>query len=160
MAKKRQKNLQKRRAIIGYLYIMPFIIGFVAFMMIPLIESLRMSFSNVVVSTGNRGFLMEYIGLGNYIKAFTADPQFNRFLTEELSRMVINVPAVIIISFFIALLLNQEFKARGFVRAIFFLPVILSSGVLVGLEFNNSMLAGMKDYIKQNSNTTDITAIL
>lgn len=160
MAKKKQKNLQKRRAIIGYVYILPFIIGFIAFMVVPLLESLRMTFSNVVISTGNGGFLMESIGFKNYIKAFTADPEFNRFLTEELSRMMINVPAVLIISFFMALLLNQEFKGRGFVRAIFFLPVILSSGVLIGLEYNNSMLAGMKDYIQQNSNATDITATL
>lgn len=160
MAKKKQKNLQRRKAITGYLFISPFIIGFVAFMIIPLLESLRMSFSNVVVSTGNGGFSMEFVGFDNFIKAFTVDPEFLRMLTEELSRMAINVPATIIISFFMALLLNQEFKARGFVRAIFFLPVILSSGVLVGLEYNNSLLIGLKDYIQKNSNTTEITAVL
>jgi ABC-type sugar transport system permease subunit len=119
-----------------------------------------MSFSNVEISTSSKGFILENIGFKNFIKAFTADPEFNRMLTEELSRMAINIPAVLIISFMMALVLNQKFKARGFVRAIFFLPVILSSGVLVGLEYNNSMLEGMKSYIQENSNVVDITATL
>lgn len=160
MAKKKQKNLQKKRAIVGYLYILPFIIGFISFMAVPLLESLRMSFSNVIISTGNKGFVLENVGLRNFIRAFTEDPDFNRMLTEEISRMAINVPAVLIVSFIMALLLNQKFKGRGLVRAIFFLPVILSSGVLVGLEFNNSMLEGMKSYIQENSNVVDITANL
>ncbi len=160
MAKKKQKNLQKKRAIAGYLYILPFIIGFISFMAVPLLESFRMSFSNVIISTGNKGFVLENVGLRNFIRAFTEDPDFNRMLTEEISRMAVNVPAVLIVSFIMALLLNQKFKGRGLVRAVFFLPVILSSGVLVGLEFNNSMLDGMKSYIQENSNVVDITANL
>lgn len=158
MAKKKQKNLQKKRAIIGYLYILPFIIGFISFLAIPLLESFRMVFSNVVIASGNKGFGLEYTGLRNLIRAFTEDPDFNRLLTEEISKMAINVPAVLIVSFIMALLLNQKFKGRGLVRAVFFLPVILSSGVLVGLEYNNSMLDGMKSYIQANSNVVDITA--
>lgn len=158
MAKKKQKNLSRKKAITGYLFILPFIIGFISFMVVPLFESMRMSFSNVIISTGNKGFVLENVGFTNFIRAFTADPEFNRFLTEEISRMVINVPAVLIISFMMALLLNQDFKARGLVRAVFFLPVILSSGVLIGLEFDNTMLDGMKSYIQQNSNVVDITA--
>jgi ABC-type sugar transport system permease subunit len=160
MAKAKHKDLQTKKAITGYLFISPFIIGFIAFMVVPLFESLQMSFSNVVVGIGNGGFLMEFIGFNNYKKAFTVDPEFTRMLTEELSRMALHVPTTLIISFFMALLLNQSFKGRGLVRAIFFLPVILSSGVLVGLEFNNSLLAGMADYIQNNTQTSSITAVL
>lgn len=160
MARKKQKDLQVKKAITGYLFISPFIIGFVAFMLVPLIESLRMSFSNVVVGVGNGGFILEHIGLDNFVKAFTVDPDFTRWLTEELSRMAIQVPTTLIVSFFMAMLLNQTFKGRGLVRAIFFLPVILSSGVLVGLEYNNSLLSGMQDYIQDNTQSTNITAVL
>ncbi|BCJ94022.1 lactose ABC transporter permease [Anaerocolumna cellulosilytica] len=160
MAKKKHKDLRKRKAITGYLYIAPFIIGFLAFMVLPLIESFRMSFSNVLIGSGSGGFVMEFVGLANIKKAFLVDPEFNRFLTDELSKMVIHVPTTLIVSFFMALLLNQSFKGRGMVRAIFFLPVILSSGVLVGLEFDNSLLAGMQDYIKANTNTASITTVL
>jgi ABC-type sugar transport system permease subunit len=159
MAKTKQKDLKKRKAIVGYLFILPFIIGFISFMAVPLLESLRMCFSNVI-STGNKGFVLENIGLRNFVRAFTEDPDFNRMLTEEITRMAINVPAVLIVSFIMSLLLNQDFKGRGLVRAVFFLPVILSSGVLIGLEFNNSMLDGMKSYIQENSNVVDITASL
>lgn len=160
MAKKKQKNLQRRRAVTGYLFILPFIIGFLAFMIVPLFESFRMSFSNVIVASGNGGFQMEFIGLANYKTAFLVDSEFNRFLTDELSRMSIQVPTTIILSFFMALLLNQTFKGRGLVRAIFFLPVILSSGVLVGLEYNNSLLSGLQTYIKDNTQTSNITDVL
>ncbi len=160
MARKKQKDLRGKKAIAGYLFISPFIIGFIAFMVVPLFESFRMSFSNVIVGVGNGGFVLEFIGLGNYIKAFTVDPDFNRWLTEEMSRMAIQVPTTLIVSFFMAMLLNQSFKGRGLVRAIFFLPVILSSGVLVGLEYNNSLLSGMQTYIEENTQSANITAVL
>jgi ABC-type sugar transport system permease subunit len=74
--------------------------------------------------------------------------------------MLTNVPATLIFSFFIALLLNQNFKGRGFVRAIFFLPVILSSGVIVGIESSNALLQGMQDVIEKTSNDTSVTGVL
>lgn len=74
--------------------------------------------------------------------------------------MAVQVPTTLIVSFFMALLLNQSFKGRGLVRAIFFLPVILSSGVLVGLEYNNSLLSGMQEYISNNTQTANITTVL
>lgn len=160
MAGKKHKDLKYKRAITGYLFILPFIIGFLAFMIVPLFESLRMCFSNVVVGVGNGGFVLEYTGLDNLKKAFTVDPDFTRWLTEEITQMLIQVPTTLVVSFFMALLLNQSFKGRGFVRAVFFLPVILSSGVLVGLEYNNSLLAGMQAYIEENSQTANITEVL
>lgn len=160
MAGKKQKDMKLKKAITGYLFISPFIIGFIAFMIVPLFESLRMSFSNVIVGTGNGGFVLEYIGLDNFVKAFTVDPDFNRWLTEEMTRMAVQVPTTLIVSFFMAMLLNQSFKGRGLVRAIFFLPVILSSGVLVGLEYNNSLLSGMQSYIEDNTQSANVTAVL
>lgn len=79
MVKKKHKDLQARKAFSGYLFILPFIIGFIAFMVIPLLESLQMIFSNVVVGIGNGGFLLEYIGLSNLKKAFLVDPEFTGF---------------------------------------------------------------------------------
>jgi ABC-type sugar transport system permease subunit len=104
---------------------------------------------------------MNYTGLENLLRALTVDAEYNRLLVQELVRMVLIVPAVIIFSFFIATLLNQEFKARGFVRAVFFLPVILASGVLVGIETNNALLHSLADTIKEsNQLKTSITGVL
>lgn len=160
MAKSKQKNLQRKKAIAGYIFILPFIIGFLAFMLKPLLESFMMSMSEVTVAAGQGGFKMDFWGIKNYKDAFLVDAEFTRFLTTELTTMATHVPTTIIVSFFMALILNQSFKGRAMVRAVFFLPVILSSGVLVGLEYNNSLLNGLQDYIQENTNTADITASL
>ena len=154
-------TMEGRNAVAGYLFLLPFLVGFLAFMFFPILESLRMVFSRVRIDIVKNGFAMEFIGLENIKRVFFIDPEFNRMLTEEVWRMVLIVPAIIIFSLFIALLLNQEFKARGFVRAVFFLPVILSSGIMIGLETNNSLLQSMAEIIKEgNLLKSSITGVL
>ena len=148
---KKKKTLAFRNAVAGYLFIAPFILGFLLFMAVPLCQSLFMSFNDVTPGIG--GFTMKFVGIKNFKDAFTVDAEFVPYLTTELVRMLTNLPATLIFSFFIALLLNQSFKGRGLVRAIFFLPVIVSSGVLVGLEYSN-------DLIKETSNNASITGVL
>lgn len=157
---KKQKNklagLQKRKAIAGYIFIAPFIIGFLVFMVKPFFQSLYMSFCNVEVGAGT--FNPMWQGIDNYVRAFTIDPQFNRLLVEEISRMITDSLAIMVFSFFVALILNQKFKGRALVRAIFFLPVILSSGVILGLETDNSMMAQLQVAIEENTSGVSITA--
>ena len=129
---RKKKTLAFKNAVAGYLFIAPFILGFILFMIVPLGQSLMMTFNEVNLGTG--GFDMNWVGIKNYMDAFTVDPEFVPFLLSEISTMLLNTPATLIFSFFIALLLNQNFKGRGAVRAIFFLPVILSSGVIVGMK--------------------------
>lgn len=161
MAKKKGKaTLATKNAIAGYLFILPFIIGLLAFMIVPLFQSLRMSFSEVTVNPAAGGFSMQFVGLEKFNDAINVDPQFKILLIENLQKMLLDLPSTLIFSFFVALLLNQSFKGRGFVRAIFFMPVILSSGVIVGLEYNNELLASMKDVIAHSSNASSITTVL
>jgi ABC-type sugar transport system permease subunit len=154
-------TIEGRNAVAGYLFLLPFLIGFLSFMFFPILESLRMVFSRVRIDIIKNGFDMEFIGLENLTRVFLIDPEFNRMLTEEIWRMVLIVPAIIIFSLFVALILNQEFKARGFVRAVFFLPVILSSGIMIGLETNNSLLNSMVEIIREgNLLKASITKVL
>lgn len=148
-------GLQRRKAISGYLFIAPFIIGFLTFMVKPLFQSLYMSFCTVEVSPN--GIHNVFKGLANYIQAFTIDTEFNRLLVEEISRMCINSLAIMVFSFFVALILNQKFKGRALVRAIFFLPVILSSGVILGVESNNALLASVQNMVEETTSTTSVT---
>lgn len=148
-------GLQRRKAISGYLFIAPFIIGFLAFMVKPLFQSLYMGFCTVEVSPN--GIHNVFKGLANYIQAFTIDTEFNRLLVEEISRMCINSLAIMVFSFFVALILNQKFKGRALVRAIFFLPVILSSGVILGVESNNALLASVQNMVEETTSTTSVT---
>lgn len=159
---KKQKNklagLQKRKAISGYLFILPFIIGFLVFMVKPLFQSLYMSFCNVELGAGN--FNPVWSGIANYYNAFRVDPDFTRLLTEELSRMVLYSIAIMVFSFFVALILNQEFHGRALVRAVFFLPVILSSGVIIGLESNNQLMSTLQQTIETSAEGVSVTAVL
>lgn len=159
--KLRGLSFASKNAIAGYLFISPFIIGFLAFMFIPILESIRMVFSDVNLDLDNHRYAMEFTGLFNLNKVFRVDPDFTRRLTEELLKMAVTVPAIIVFSFFVALILNQKFKARGFVRSVFFLPVILSAGIMLGLETNNSLLQGMQELIKEsNAMQNSITGVL
>ena len=160
MSKQKNKlaGLQKRKAISGYLFISPFIIGFLVFMVKPLFESFYMSFCNVNLAAGN--VTKTLAGFTNYVFAFRVDPEYNRLLWEEMSRMMVYSLAIIVFSFFVALILNQKFKGRALVRAIFFLPVILSSGVIVGIESNNELKASLAQTIEQSSSGISVTAAL
>ena len=129
---KKKKTLAFKNAVAGYLFIAPFIIGFILFLVVPLVQSLRMSFSTVELEGG---LSMTWAGLENYRQAFLVDEQFVPNLISELVKMLTNVPA-------------------------FFLPVILSSGVIVGLESGNTLLADMKDAIEATNNNTSITGVL
>ncbi len=130
------RTIPAKRARTGFLFILPFIIGFIFFMVKPLFVSLQMSFSRYIINTGE----MTWNGIYNYNYAFNTDPDYNRMLVDEISRMAINVIATLVMSFVIAVILNQKFKGRILCRIIFFLPVILSSGVLPGIETSSSSL--------------------
>ena len=156
--KKRKVGLMGRRAIYGYLFILPFIIGFIFFMVKPLCQSLRMALSDVTIST--QGFELAYNQLANFKKAFLIDADFKRMLIEGIGNMIYRSIATVVFSFFVALLLNQNFKGRTLARSIFFLAVILSSGVLVGLENNNSLMTQLKDTIEEAGNANSVTQVL
>lgn len=151
-------GLERRKAIAGYLFIAPFIFGFLAFMVKPMFQSLYMSFCDVQIGAGS--FKMVFAKLVNFNRALKVDTEFNRLLTEEIYRMFINSLAIMVFSFFVALILNQEFKGRAFVRAIFFLPVILSSGVILGVEDNNALMASMQTAIEGSTGGTSITGAI
>ena len=130
------RTIPAKRARTGFLFILPFIIGFIFFMLQPLYISMQMSLSRYVINTGE----MTWNNFYNYNYAFNTDPDYNRMLVDEISRMAINVIATLVMSFVIAVILNQKFKGRIICRIIFFLPVILSSGVLPGIETSSSSL--------------------
>ncbi len=154
-------TMPARRARTGYLFILPFLIGFLVFMARPLVNSFLMCFNKVKLIPG-QGYEMSFIGFTNFTYAFQQDPYFNNYLVEEIGRMAINSIATLVMSFVIAVILNQKFKGRTLARAIFFLPVILSSGVLPGIESQNEfydMMAGVAESV-ENAGGVNISASL
>jgi len=154
-------TMPARRARTGTLFILPFIIGFIFFMVRPLVLSLQMSLNEVNLIRGG-GFTMTWNDFYNYHYALQTDPNFNEYLVSEIGRMAINTIATLVLSFVIAVILNQKFKGRILCRIIFFLPVILSSGVLPGIESSNEFYNMMTDIGKsvQESSGVNVSQTL
>jgi len=154
--KKKLAGLQKRKAIAGYLFISPFVLGFLVFMVKPLVQSLYMSFCDVQLGAGS--FDPVWRGIFNYNYAFRVDADYVRLLTEEITRMALYSLAIMVFSFFVALVLNGKFKGRALVRSVFFLPVILASGVMLKLDSENALMAAVAATVEVNAGgTTGIT---
>jgi len=126
-----------KRYGVGYLFILPWAIGFCALIAFPLGWSFFMSFNKVVVTQG--GFSYDFIGLGNFRDAFVKDNVFPIQLIEYFQEMLIMIPIIVIFSLLVSLLLNQRFPGRFLFRAVFFLPVIFATGqVLTELFAQNA----------------------
>jgi multiple sugar transport system permease protein len=108
----------------GYGMVMPYVIFFLAFVAYPLTFSIILVFHRWNIVTP-----MEWIGLKNFVRLFD-DPLFFISLRNTLVFLAIHIPLQILIALAFALLLNSKIRARGFFRAIYFLPVVVS-GVVV-----------------------------
>ena len=140
--KKKKMSLSKKHGLMGYLFIMPWLIGFIWFYLRSLLLSVEFSFSNLTVNPGGV-YSLEFVGLQNYIYAFRAHATYKQVLTTSLGNMLIDVPLITFFSLFMAMLLNRKFKGRTLVRAIFFLPVILNSGAIVdAMALARTMMSG------------------
>lgn len=148
-APKLRMTLDQKQKYGGLWFILPWLVGFLFLFFLPLINSLRYSFSKLEINEG--GFSITYSALGNYKNALLEHESYVRTLTESLINMFINVPLIVIFSLFAAVLLNQRFKGRAMARAIFFLPVILASGVLASIEGGDYMQAIMRGASQQTS---------
>ncbi len=125
--KKRKVSLEKRRARYGYLFTLPFILG-VVFFISNLGQTFMFSINETVMNS--QGYTLEWAGFQYYVKALTEDTKFVQYVVASLGELLVQVPVIVIFSLFMAMVLNQEFKGRVIARAIFFLPVILSTGII------------------------------
>lgn len=135
MTKKRALTVRKDR--FGYFFISPYIIGLIAFVLIPLVEAIRFSFSKLTVSVEN--YQLENVGFENYNYIFRVDPNFRKYLLSSFTGMLTSVPIVILFSFFVASVLTTRFKGRGIARTILFLPVIITAGAVDALLADDYM---------------------
>lgn len=128
-------KLEAKKNRMGYLFVLPFIIGLLAIFLPALYNSIVYSFSEVAIRLDD--VQVTSAGFENYIKAFTEDTEFRVLLLSAMQRTVQDLVVIIIFSFFIATLLNQEFRGRGAARTIFFLPVILATGIIANADANS-----------------------
>ena len=139
---RKKRSLSQRQALKGFLFITPWLIGFLWFYARSLFMTLQFSFSEMIVNPGG-GYTLDFVWLDNFIYAFRAHATYKQILTTSLGNMLVDVPLITFFSLFMAMLLNRKFKGRTLVRAIFFLPVILNADAIVdAISLSRVMMSG------------------
>ena len=149
--KKRHVSLDAQKARGGWLFVAPFIIGLVLIYMPMILDSIRFSFVTVSLNSTGGGYSIAFAGLENYREALFVDAFFVKELTTGITSLILDIPAIVIFSLFMAVLLNEKMMGRAVFRAIFFIPVILSTGLIDRLDVNNTMM----NYMADTSNSID-----
>ena len=119
-------NNEKRDRIIGFLFFLPWIIGFCTLTIYPIVYSIRLSVSDVQLLPGKTQ--MEWVGLHYFNEAWNVDTQFRGVISGAVMMILCSTPVITVFSLIIAILLNGKFLGRAFFRAVYFLPVIVMSG--------------------------------
>ena len=128
MKRKRSRmDLTARKNAMGYIFILPFLIGLLLIYLPALVESFRFSISDV----DKVSYVFTPVGFEHYRDAIFGDAYFIRGRVESLGNMLLNVLIILIYSLIIATLLNRNIGGKGFYRAMLFLPVVISTGVIV-----------------------------
>lgn len=122
----------KQNLITGHLFISPFIIGFLAFIVVPMGISLFMSFHEYDLLTEAK-----FIGLENFKNIFTNDLKFKQSLMVTLKYVVIAVPLRLSVALAVAMLINRPSKLSGVYRVLFYIPSILGGSVAVSIMWRN-----------------------
>ena len=155
---RRRKSLDARRARAGYLFTLPFILGIFLVYLPILLDSIWFSFNREIdgpMVNGMPTTVIEFVGLEFYKDAFDT-PDFVTALLAGLQQLVLEVPAVIIFSLFIAVVLNQKMLGRAAFRAIFFVPVIIATGIMETINasdaMQNMMQGGIDDGFGSSAN--------
>ena len=134
--KKKIASLDRRKARAGWVFVLPFIIGLVLIYLPVIWDSIYLSFNRINNLQGG-GFSLTWVGFENYHEALFVNASFVQTLVAGLKDLAFDIPAIIIFSLFMAVLLNQDMVGRGAFRAIFFIPVILSTGIMESIEAQN-----------------------
>ena len=161
MKKTKTFSLERKRARYGYLFTLPLILG-LAFIFIPnIVQTVLYSLNETVID--GSGYTLEWIGLKYYIKAFAGDAKFLQYMLSSLGELLVQVPVILVFSLFMAMVLNQKFKGRVVARAIFFLPLVLSTGIISRVEASTQLdsLMSMRDALEGMQGTRfDLSQLL
>ncbi len=137
--KKKSKGVEALKSKYGRMFVLPWEIGLILFFIIPLITSIIYSFSTVTLSA--TGVERSWVGLKWYDQILNKDPDYLNDLFDAIKNFAISLPIIMALSLILAIILNQPFRGRIVARAIFFLPVIIATGVVI--EIMTSELTGI-----------------
>ncbi len=133
---KHAASLESKMSRNGYWFVLPWLIGFVLFFIVPAILSIWYTFSVATPIDEIDGGLWDYIsrkfvGLDNIEFIWLRANNFKEFLSDSIVQFLYSLPIIIFLSLIFALVLNQKFVGRSVARTIFFIPVIVASTVVM-----------------------------
>ena len=141
--RRRGLSLTTKKALSGWLFVLPFIIGII-FIYAPIVfNSLRISLSDYTPT--REGMQLDWNGFANYSYIFTEDPYFSITIVDGIKDLILQIPAIVIFALFMAIILNQKMTGRAVFRAIFFLPVILSTGIIDTIDTNSTFMQAISN---------------
>ena len=129
--KKKTRGVEEIRRRQGYTFVIHWVIGLIVFILVPLISSIRYSFSNVSIDAD--GISVKFAGLKYYKEILFSDPNYLDNLRDSIGNLIYTLPIILSLSLIFAVLLNQQFVGRTVARAIYFLPVILATTNILSL---------------------------
>ena len=155
--KKGLKDFSSRRRMYGRMFVLPWEIGFVLFFLIPLGQSLVYAFTRL----DKVNFTSTWAGLENFEYIWNIQASYKNNFTLALGDFVSSIPLVVALSLIIAVILNQQFKGRVVFRSIFFLPVIIATGVVMQYIQGDAIAEAMRGGGSMSSSSgVDVTAIM
>lgn len=138
---KNKITLKTKTSLTAHIFISPFYIGFIFFFLRPLLQSLKFVFNSVKVDIG--GYVLDYVGFKNIDYVLNVDSTFKEQLLASVGELCWKAPVILIASLFLAIMIKPQFFGRSFVRAVFFLPVIIASGVIIQTMQNDVAASNM-----------------
>lgn len=129
--KGRLGKLEKREALAGYVFISPWLIGVVLFMLYPLCQSFYYMWFNIRITPLKTVF--NFVGTGNFTQIWLENPEFPQQIVTYLWQTIVEVPIIVVFALMIAIMLNGKIRLKGFFRLVFFLPVIIVSGPVMNM---------------------------
>ena len=165
--KKRKKgvSLDVKKARAGWIFVLPFVIGFFLIYLPIIFDAVRFSFHEMRFVIGG-GYTLEFVGFQNYSEALFVDPSFVTTLLGGIKQLILDIPSIVIFSLFVALILNQKIAGRAAFRAIFFIPVILTTGLISEIDAGNILnqymgdTSGIDDGSGQESSAAEIVSVM
>lgn len=136
MNKKKYKSINDLKARYGMMFVLPWMIGFIVFFLVPVFQSVLYSFGDITLTTN--GVSVNFIGIENFKYYLFEEPDFTKNLVSDLSSLLYSLPIILLLSLVLALLLNQKMRGRLFFRALYFMPVIIASGVVIEMLFKTT----------------------
>jgi len=127
-SKKSFRNFFERDNVVGYVFVSPWIIGFVIFTAIPILASLYFAFTEYDMITAPK-----FIGLDNFKEMFTKDKIYIKSLLVTFYFVFASVPLRLIFALFVAMLLTVKTRISGFYRTVFYIPSIIGGSIAIAV---------------------------